>query len=352
MSRTWMPVVLAACLSCPAVVGQSQTAQQKAAAAMARGSGRNMTPQQAEKLEAQVAADPDDLTARTRLLEYYMMRQYRSPDDRAARERHVLWIIEHQPEAEVAGEPEGSLDRILNPAAYGKASDLWRKQVKENPKNVTIISHAARFFTLHDRPTAESLYQQAIALEPDNPAWPQRLAHLYGLDSLHRDQVNIVMARKSLAAYKQALEKVTRSRRASVLTDAAKMAVRAEAWKEAKDYATEVLDAAMEGSASWNFANAIHDGNMVLGLVALHDGNVGQAEKYLLQAGKSTGSPQLSSFGPNMTLAKALLEKGRQEAVIDYLELCGKFWTKSKTDEWIGVIKAGQVPDFGANLRY
>ncbi len=49
-------------------------------------------------------------------------------------------------------------------------------------------------------------------------------------------------------------------------------------------------------------------------------------KKYLIAAGKSPGSPQMDSFGPNMTLAKDLLEKGERDAVLEYFMRCRKFW--------------------------
>jgi len=92
----------------------------------------------------------------------------------------------------------------------------------------------------------------------------------------------------------------------------------------------------------------------VRGLVALRGGNVQLAAKDLIEAGKITGSPNLSSFGPNMTLASELLEKGERDAVLEYLTLCKNFWTlgSSKLDAWINIIRAGGKPDFGANLLY
>jgi hypothetical protein len=66
-----------------------------------------------------------------------------------------------------------------------------------------------------------------------------------------------------------------------------------------------------------------------------------------------SGGGTLSSFGPNMTLAKELLEKGESATVLQYFELCRKFWTFSnRMDPWIEAIHKGQVPDFGANLNY
>ena len=68
-----------------------------------------------------------------------------------------------------------------------------------------------------------------------------------------------------------------------------------------------------------------------------------------MAAGATPGSPQLNSFGPNMTLAKELLEKGQSEVVLQYLALCKKFWKmdRGQLDEWSATIRGGGIPDFG-----
>jgi hypothetical protein len=74
----------------------------------------------------------------------------------------------------------------------------------------------------------------------------------------------------------------------------------------------------------------------------------------LLAAGNSPGSPQLNSFGPNMSLAKDLLENGDRETVLQYFEFCRKFWSmgQDKLNQWAENVKAGRMPDFGANLVF
>jgi hypothetical protein len=93
---------------------------------------------------------------------------------------------------------------------------------------------------------------------------------------------------------------------------------------------------------------------MVLGRVAVRDGDLETAERELLLAGNTPGSPQLNSFGPNMSLAKDLLEQGRSDAVIEYFGLCGKFWEMENGNlrRWSVLAKADETPDFGANLLY
>ena len=77
---------------------------------------------------------------------------------------------------------------------------------------------------------------------------------------------------------------------------------------------------------SWNYGNVIYDANGLLGRIAIREGDVSAAKKYLLTAGKTPGSPQLNSFGPHFTLARELMEKGEPDTVLDFLDLVGKFW--------------------------
>jgi len=82
----------------------------------------------------------------------------------------------------------------------------------------------------------------------------------------------------------------------------------------------------------------------VLGLVALQLGNLDEAASELLEAGQTRGSPGLRSFGPEFDLADALLQRGRTEVVIEFLELCTRFWKKPILRRWIERIQAGERP--------
>jgi len=94
------------------------------------------------------------------------------------------------------------------------------------------------------------------------------------------------------------------------LADLAKSEVNKDLSK-AEDFAKELLHLSSIESRDWNYGNAIHIGNMVLGQVALRKGEIEKAEMYLLRSGQTPGSPQLDTFGPNMSLAKELLEAER-----------------------------------------
>ena len=138
------------------------------------------------------------------------------------------------------------------------------------------------------------------------------------------------------------------------LQDAAKQNFEVGKIEDARKHAKELLALAKKFPTDWNYGNAVHDGNMVLGRIAIKEGRTGEAKAYLLEAGKSPGSPQMDSFGPNMSLARDLLEKGERATVLQYFELCRKFWKMGhdRLDQWTKDVKAEQMPVFGANLIY
>ena len=130
--------------------------------------------------------------------------------------------------------------------------------------------------------------------------------------------------------------------------------VDAGALEKAKRFGNELLSIARDYKDDWNYGNALHKGNLILGRVALREGDPETAKYYLLCAGKTPGSPQLESFGPNMTLAKELLETGDAEAVLEYIKLCRSFWSMGfrRLTRWEEMVRIGRIPNFGAHLFY
>lgn len=124
--------------------------------------------------------------------------------------------------------------------------------------------------------------------------------------------------------------------------------------EKAKRFASELLTLSGNYKDDWNYGNAIHKGNLILGRVALRAENLEASKQYLLCAGETPGSPQLNSFGPNMSLAKELLEAGEKEAVLEYFNLCANFWEMDSgmLKFWEETVRSGHIPHFGRQLLY
>ncbi|MBO9491986.1 hypothetical protein J7384_16620 [Endozoicomonas sp. G2_1] len=84
--------------------------------------------------------------------------------------------------------------------------------------------------------------------------------------------------------------------------------------------------------------DVVHLTNIARGWMALNIGDSDQAIRYLFKSTKTEGSPNLNSFGPDMTLIRALYNQGHKTAVLKYLELVQSFWNtdsaKQKIQTW------------------
>ena len=216
---------------------------------------------------------------------------------------------------------------------------------------------------------------RAIVLEPGAATWRSYRIPILALRS-NADFLPL-SAKDAFSQVKEDLSVLTGTMRYTVLATAAKLAVKGSALDDAQAYAIELLSSATNPK-DWNYGNAVFFGNMVQGQVALRRGDPAAARARLLAAGNTTGSPQLNSFGPNMSLARDLLtgvgdvtsasSASREErvprryetspetrqTVLEFFDLCQAFWTmgRDRLQQWSQQVRASAVPEFGANLYY
>ncbi len=312
--------------------------------------GWKLSEEKVKELENALDTRPDDLWARTMLLGYHGYQKYDLAEAMGKYEEHVLWLAENAPASPVMGSVMVDLHPELNPVAYPKVAALMRGHLEKDPGDLSLLSNAADFFLRSDRSFAEECLKKCAEIEPDNPHWPRQLGFLYSLPK-EADESSPVetapdseTARKALAALERAAELTTEpEEKILLLTELAEMAFAAGELEKAHGYATALLTG-NDGPEKWNRGNRIHTGNTVLGRIALAGGDVEKAKGHLIEAGKCGGSPQLDSFGPDMTLANELLQRGETDAVAEYLGLCGGFWKRGATERRIAAIQRGEKP--------
>ena len=66
---------------------------------------KRLTPETAAEGEARLIADPSNIRLRKALLNYYMRTGFHSDEALKEQARHIFWVIENAPTAEVAGSP-------------------------------------------------------------------------------------------------------------------------------------------------------------------------------------------------------------------------------------------------------
>lgn len=354
-------------------------AQVRSCAEIACGQiGRDISQDQVAWLETQRDIAEHALAARVILLGKYFGNT--NAAIRASRATHIYWIVEHHPHRKIAGSPEACLFKFEQAAAYAPAKSLWLQQCAAHQSNAAVLGNAATFFLLNEPDLAEQFFLDAQALEPANPEWHLLLAQLHQLSAVRGSaELRASKAKQALIELEMA-EQIRSSHSASVappfgmlspdesqqiellsrlhsLPARARAAFDAGEFKFARQFAEECLALTTSAEVDEFFrsdGNAIHHSHLVLGRVALREGNLGQAKAHLIESGKTTGSPQLGSFGPNMSLAKELLELGQRDVVLEYLDLCGEFWEHGADSvaTWKYQIAHDEMPAFGPNLNY
>src|SRR5215831_15109330 len=96
--------------------------------------GYRVTAPEAQQLEQRLTLNPGDLSTRAKLLGYWFSRGRQAAGVQAAieaRRRHILWLIANDPDSEICGLPEATLDRdarfnaLADSTGYEQARQLW-----------------------------------------------------------------------------------------------------------------------------------------------------------------------------------------------------------------------------------
>ncbi len=327
--------------------------------------GQRFSPQEAAVQEKQTAANPNDYAAHLTLLGYYLNSTiYNKPLSAAAAapayRQQIFWMIRNHPESLLFSRADLGLPRRMMSAAFAKDTELWQAQIASHPSRADILGNAAEYYLLHNKALAETYLLRAQALEPQNSKWPGKLGELYRLEGEGpHPSAEVIQqsAKKALIEYEKAAMLANKTSQPSTSADLAKTAFDAGEYNKARQYADALLMRSQSKQPTgFDSSDDAHAANLVLGRLALHNGDIAGAEAHLLAMGRVSGSPVLDSFGPNMQLAQDLLERGDRQPVLAYFDECAKFWTyqpaKATLATWTAQVKQGEIPDFQGNLVY
>jgi hypothetical protein len=160
----------------------------------------DMNAQQVADLEASLKKNPEDMEALKKLLQFYAPLSEKVPGREnewapicsqvigekqciAARRAHILWLIEHHPDHELAGDWGAriyptSLDPLPDPLGYEQAKKLWLAKASNPDARLQIFKNASYFFEVPDKALAEKMMLRAQALDPKGH-WSGSLGRLY-----------------------------------------------------------------------------------------------------------------------------------------------------------------------------
>lgn len=311
--------------------------------------GANLTAEEVMMLESLLEKDPLDMSARAQLLGYYgEVSHYREPVARSRSRGLVLWLIKHRPKSSLLAalsphikepEPFGG-----DPEWYVDGRQAYLAHLEENPNDVALLGLAAGFLSYRDRPLTIDLLQRAQSLDQSNSIWARRLAFYHYLNIRRgSEHSRIESAKKSVEQYERMLELTGGIPYGGSLQYGAKAALVAKDYEKARYFAEVML---RQDPSTWNYASNVHYGNIILGRIALAEGNIKKARSYLRRAGAAPESRRLRQLGPDTILAKGLLERGERKAVLRYFGQCAKFWERGRDrlQEWEVLVRAGRIP--------
>ncbi|MBV9210655.1 MAG: hypothetical protein JOZ52_08505, partial [Acidobacteria bacterium] len=200
------------------------------------------------------------------------------------------------------------------------------------------------------------LLRECQRLEPENYKWAGELGKFYRerAEDLSGEEKtkNLTFA---LEQYEKGitLNKSERSRqrdydRPVLLKGATYAAFDLGQTAKAKAYASELLLEFGHDLKAASYEDTTHYGNIILGRIALREGDLAKAKEHLLIAGRTPKLAGRSYFIPDMILARELFEKNEKDAVVEYLQQCEAFYADGRKllQKWQQMIKRGQTPSF------
>lgn len=141
--------------------------------------GWKVTPAEATRFESELVRDPENLSLRIRLLSHYYQQMIAEP-----RLRHIVWLIENHPEADVFLAASDILSMSPNwtglnqEAGYQQVKALWLRQTERPSVTAKVMANAAASLAGADAEVSLELVKRARGLEPRNPEWTRWLAKI------------------------------------------------------------------------------------------------------------------------------------------------------------------------------
>ena len=280
--------------------------------------GLNLTDAQVAAIEKKLEVDPGYIIGRILLLGKYGDRQFQPNNSEGPRSTHVEWIVRNHPEHPIAGSPFVSFDSYSEDGNYQRIKDIWVEQT-ERCKDWRVLLNASKFFIHADKELAEQCLLKALEIKPAEMQLKTSLAFLYSLWDGHADQ--------SLAQLEELSKKPDSEEVFYELTDLPEVAIKAGQFEKAVSASQRLLAMSAKYRKNWNYGNAVNKAHTALGGVAFKNGEVEKAKFHLEQSIIDIATPQTTSFGPSLDLARDLVRTGEKEAVLKYLDqfelLCG-----------------------------
>jgi hypothetical protein len=284
---------------------------------------------------------------------------------RDASVRHRIWLIEHHPEIDVS-RLFGFARQEFSTASIEALTKAWLARVSQSGTDEVRVN-AIDSLKWYAPAAALTVADEGVKRNPDDYRYLLTVVELNTGDAIksatkeERDQAG----RKVLDYGMRALVLLKKERsgerdwhRFELLKNLSRAAIRLEDLDRASLFAQELVLDFGQTSYTRTYDQAAHIGNTTLGLVEFRRNNIAKAKEHLLASIRAPLRMGYNNLGKiDMSLAKAMFEKGEKDTVIEYLKLCEtmpnfKVYPESYADEvyalkfWLDQIEKGTTPNF------
>jgi len=314
--------------------------------------GLSLTATEAGLLEGHLAKEGGDagLEMREELLGYYAVRV--DPASWRSLGSHVKWLVQNQPEKDIARWSCRFLYRGEDQTTYDSIMDEWTKQSSRPGASVKACINAAMVLSLRDGDEPRSFLERAAThFPPEPPFWNEAGAAAadalaYTLSAGCDDSVELRRSR-NLGGMSRTVTGGWQLDRERLFVFAA-VGLEAGRIGEARSLAEAMINVGTKTADG----HAVHRGHALLGLALYESGDEVGAGEELLRSAAPPASRWIAGHGASMLLARQLICAGRKKPVLEYLERCSRIWQDGRGSirTWREQITGGAMVDFAGHL--
>jgi hypothetical protein len=310
------------------------------------------------QLESGLTKNPNDIEIRKRLISHYRNAKLNLTQKKSLLQ-HQIWFVVNRPEEELQNVFGWYFYYEANSNEYKLLKKEWLNQLEKQGKNLKVVQNAYKFFANSERELAEKILVDAQKTFPDQYEISIDLFDLFKVktENTEIDEVekNSYLSKafesgeRAILLLKKERSATRDSKRAELLPQVAEVAIELKNYAKANSYAKELVLEFGDDIDEYEFKEAVHQGNTILGKIALRESNINKAKEYLLISIKAVLQSKKGYLSyPNLSLAKELLEKNEKDVVLEFLKLSEQLVGTDKVSlkKWQNEINNGKVPDF------
>ncbi|RTL40899.1 MAG: hypothetical protein EKK48_15090 [Candidatus Melainabacteria bacterium] len=281
--------------------------------------GKSLDPVSVQGLEQQLLVNPDDLGLRIQLLVYYstclnQLNLYVT---------HVQHLISRHANDETFADfaiyRSASL-KCSNNEVYEQIKGIWLRRLNLPECSIWAAINAATFFQINDEP---ELAINTLIAHPDldlSEAALYKVASL--LKILAKKNKSEKRLREALTYFRKSLSLAT-THKSKILSniEIASLAGELVDTGTAREHAITALELAATEKGDDVYGYVVHICNILLGNLALAENDAATAMECLSNAANLEPSALLSAKGPDLSLARRLVEREYFDEVVQFLNL-------------------------------